>query len=175
MTAKAFYRALALTIAVFLTGGESLHAANVSGEVTEFRSANGLVEQCIRLADMPGAHYGKHDRRDEIRYCGLDFTQLARLDFEAPDEDRFPALRLAREAMRAGGLTPCTMNAAHEVALDAFIAGQIGFLDMAGLVEDTVSGLDDVGEASTLDDVFAADRAARRKARSLIETHLLRA
>jgi 1-deoxy-D-xylulose-5-phosphate reductoisomerase len=96
------------------------------------------------------AHLGPSDMRVAIGYAlawperphlpveRLDFARLARLDFEAPDETRFPALRLAREAMGAGGLAPCVLNAAHEVALDAFIAGQIGFLDMAGLVEETL-------------------------------------
>ncbi len=71
--------------------------------------------------------------------------------------------------MRAGGLAPCVLNAAHEVALDGFIAGQIGFLDMAGLVEETLSSIPSVTGAACLDDVFDADRAARQKARDLIE------
>ena len=102
----------------------------------------------------------------------LDFAQLARLDFEAPDEEKFPPLRLAREAMHAGGQACCVMNAAHEVALDAFIAGQIGFLDMAGLVEDTISDLVELPEAASLDDVFQADGAARDSARRLLVAHM---
>ena len=127
------------------------------------------------------AHLGPSDMRVAIGYAlawperpnlpveRLDFARLARLDFEAPDETRFPALRLAREAMRAGGLAPCVLNAAHEVALDGFIAGQIGFLDMAGLVEDTLSRVHIGNGAACLDDVFDADRQARRSARALIE------
>ena len=127
------------------------------------------------------AHLGPSDMRVAIGHTlgwperlslpveRLDFSRLARLDFEPPDEERFPALRLARAAMQAGGLTPCALNAAHEVALDGFIAGQIGFLDMAGLVEDTVSRLGSLGEASSLDDVFEADTRARHLARGLIE------
>lgn len=130
------------------------------------------------------AHLGPSDMRVAIGYAvtwpqrpqlptdRLDFAQLARLDFEAPDEERFPPLRLAREAMAAGGQACCVMNAAHEVALDAFIAGQIGFLDMAGLVEDTISALVSLPEATVLDDVFGADSAARQTARELLVTHL---
>jgi 1-deoxy-D-xylulose-5-phosphate reductoisomerase len=126
------------------------------------------------------AHLGPSDMRVAIGYAlawperpslpveRLDFARLARLDFEAPDEARFPALRLAREAMRAGGLAPCVLNAAHEVALDGFIAGQIGFLDMAGLVEDTLSRVPSGKGAACLDDVFDADRRARQAARTLI-------
>ncbi|MEM0988503.1 MAG: 1-deoxy-D-xylulose-5-phosphate reductoisomerase [Pseudomonadota bacterium] len=126
------------------------------------------------------AHLGPSDMRVAIGYAlawpdrpelpvdRLDFAALAKLDFEAPDEERFPALRLAREAMAAGGLTPCILNAAHEIALDGFIAGQIGFLDMARLVEDTISSIGSTGRASQLDDVLAADAQARRVARDLI-------
>ena len=130
------------------------------------------------------AHLGPSDMRVAIGYAlawperpdlpveRLDFAKLARLDFEAPDEERFPPLRLAREAMRAGGQACCVMNAAHEVALDAFIAGQIGFLDMAGLVEATLSALDGMKSASSLDDVFQADSSARDTARRLLVEHM---
>ena len=126
------------------------------------------------------AHLGPSDMRVAIGYAlawperpdlpvdRLDFAQLAKLDFEAPDEERFPALRLAREAMQAGGLTPCILNAAHEIALDGFIAGQIGFLDMASLVNDTISTLVSGNQANSLEDVFEADAQARRTARELI-------
>ncbi len=128
------------------------------------------------------AHLGPSDMRVAIGYAlawperpdlpveRLDFADLARLDFEAPDITRFPALRLAREAMAAGGLTPCALNAAHEIALDAFIAGQIGFLDMASLVEATLSRLGAQPQAAMLDDVFDADQTARRVARELTVT-----
>ena len=124
------------------------------------------------------AHLGPSDMRVAIGYSlawperpylpvdRLDFAKLARLDFEAPDEDRFPPLRLAREAMAAGGLPCCALNAAHEIALDGFIAGQIGFLEMAGLVEDTVSALGTLPSAASLDDVFAVDAHARAEARN---------
>lgn len=130
------------------------------------------------------AHLGPSDMRVAIGYAlawperpelpveRLDFAKLARLDFEAPDEERFPPLRLAREAMRAGGQACCVMNAAHEVALDGFIGGQIGFLDMAGLVEATLSALDGMERASSLEDVFRADSSARDTARRLLVEHM---
>lgn len=128
------------------------------------------------------AHLGPSDMRVAIGYAlawperpdlpvdRLDFAALAKLDFEAPDEVRFPALRLARESMAAGGLAPCILNAAHEIALDCFIAGQIGFLDMARLVEDTLSSVGSTGRASSLDDVLATDAEGRRVARQLAES-----
>jgi 1-deoxy-D-xylulose-5-phosphate reductoisomerase len=93
----------------------------------------------------------------------LDLTAVGRLDFEPPDPVRFPALRLAREVLRAGGGAPTILNAANEVAVAAFLAKRIGFLDIAGTVARV---LDRMGApaADTLDDVVALDRAARLEA-----------
>lgn len=99
----------------------------------------------------------------------LDFTHLSRLDFEAPDEERFPALRLAREAMQRGGLQGAVLNGAKECALDAFMDGRIGFLQMAEIVARTMERLSDLADAADMDAVFAADSAARRIAAEEIE------
>jgi 1-deoxy-D-xylulose-5-phosphate reductoisomerase len=127
------------------------------------------------------AHMGPPDMRVAIGYAlgwperpalpveRLDFARLGRLDFEPPDPRRFPALELARRAMARGGVAPCVMNAAREVALDAFIAGEIGFLDMAELVAAAMDRLDSLPEALDLDDIFAADTEARRVGRELVQ------
>ncbi|MDH3667394.1 MAG: 1-deoxy-D-xylulose-5-phosphate reductoisomerase [Paracoccaceae bacterium] len=126
------------------------------------------------------AHLGPPDMRVAIGHAlnwparrdlpveRLDFARLARLDFRAPDTDRFPALRLAREAMASGGVAPCVMNGAHEVALDAFIGGEIGFLDMANLVAETMERLDGLDEASDLEGILAVDADARRVGQELV-------
>ena len=98
----------------------------------------------------------------------LDFAKLARLDFIAPDEMRFPALALARTAMQRGGLQGAILNGAKEAALEAFIAGRTGFLDMADIVAATMDRLDDGRQAATIEDVYAADREARAVACSII-------
>ncbi|MGE0415302.1 MAG: 1-deoxy-D-xylulose-5-phosphate reductoisomerase [Acetobacteraceae bacterium] len=96
----------------------------------------------------------------------LDLAQVARLEFHEPDLIRFPALRLAREALKTGGGTPAILNAANEIAVDAFLKRQIGFLDIAGTVAQV---LDSMGTppAESLDDVIALDHAARRAAQAL--------
>src|SRR3546814_20556117 len=66
----------------------------------------------------------------------LDLAKIGRLDFQAPDEDRFPALALAKAALAAGGARPAVLNAANEVAVAAFLSGRIGFLDLAAVVAD---------------------------------------
>ncbi|MGA0122168.1 MAG: 1-deoxy-D-xylulose-5-phosphate reductoisomerase, partial [Gaiellales bacterium] len=83
------------------------------------------------------------------------------LDFEPPDLGAFGCLRLALEAGRAGGTAPATLNAANEEAVAAFLAGRIGFLDIEALVADALA-LDDGGPADALEQVLAADQAARR-------------
>ena len=124
------------------------------------------------------AHLGVPDMRHAIGYAlnwperrdlpvaPLDLAVIGRLSFAAPDLARYPALRLAREVMAAGGLAGAAFNAAKEAALDAFIGGRIRFTDMAGVVEDTLaelSGADGLGNpAGSLDNVFDMDREARR-------------
>lgn len=109
-----------------------------------------------------------HPRRASLPVERLDLAALARLDFFAPDETRFPALALARTAMRRGGLQGAVLNGAKEIALEAFIAGQTGFLDMADIVAATMDRLNDGREAATIEDVYAADREARAVARSIM-------
>ncbi|WP_319517552.1 1-deoxy-D-xylulose-5-phosphate reductoisomerase [uncultured Martelella sp.] len=98
----------------------------------------------------------------------LDFAKLSRLDFEAPDEMRFPALRLARVAMDRGRLQGAVLNGAKEVALEAFIAGRCGFLEMAEITEKVMDDLSHLPAATGIDDIFAADQEARRQAAMLV-------
>ncbi|MDG5494632.1 1-deoxy-D-xylulose-5-phosphate reductoisomerase [Niveispirillum sp. BGYR6] len=93
----------------------------------------------------------------------LDLIRAGRLDFQAPDPVRFPALSLAREALRAGGAAPTVLNAANEVAVAAFLQGRIGFLDIVRVVERTLTSFGP-SSISTLADVMAADGEARRLA-----------
>jgi 1-deoxy-D-xylulose-5-phosphate reductoisomerase len=90
----------------------------------------------------------------------LDLATIGQLTFEQPDSVRFPALRLARAAASEGGTKPAILNAANEVAVAAFLNGQIGFLDIAALVEETLSGYRP-DMPVTLDDLFSVDAAAR--------------
>ncbi|HVJ51236.1 MAG TPA: 1-deoxy-D-xylulose-5-phosphate reductoisomerase [Aliidongia sp.] len=90
----------------------------------------------------------------------LDLAAIAQLTFEAPDPVRFPALRLARDALMAGGSAPTVLNAANETAVGAFLEGSIGFLEIASIVEDTLAELP-AAPIYTLDDVYGFDRQAR--------------
>jgi 1-deoxy-D-xylulose-5-phosphate reductoisomerase len=101
----------------------------------------------------------------------LDLARLSRLDFFPPDETRFPALALARRAMSEGGLSGTVLNAAKEVALDAFIADGIGFLEMADVVERTMDRMGIPPATDDIADVFTVDLEARRRARELANRH----
>ena len=134
--------------------------------------ADGSVLAQLGCPDMRTAigYALSYPSRPSLDVERLDFTRLARLDFEAPDEERFPALRLARLAMDRGGLQGAALNGAKEVALDAFIQGRIGFLDMAEITEKVMDRMAGLSAAVSMDDVFAADEEARRQAHGLIGT-----
>ncbi|HEX8485016.1 1-deoxy-D-xylulose-5-phosphate reductoisomerase [Sphingomonas sp.] len=118
------------------------------------------------------AQLGPSDMRVPIAHClawparmatpmaPIDLVAIGRLDFEAPDAVRFPALRLARQALEAGGARPAILNAANEVAVAAFLAGRIGFLEIAAIVADTLDRYDPPAP-ETLDAVLGVDAEAR--------------
>ncbi len=97
----------------------------------------------------------------------LDFSELAGLEFEAPDTERFPALRLAFEAQRTGGTAPAILNAANEVAVAAFLDGSVAFLQLIQVVEETLSRAK-ISHAADLPTIIDADTEARQIAKQLI-------
>jgi len=118
------------------------------------------------------AQLGSPDMRTPIAYAlawpdrietpakRLDLAAIGRLTFEPPDEDRFPALRVAREALLRGGGCPTVLNAANETAVHAFLEGRIGFLDIVETVERTLEAIPE-GALESLDDVYNFDKTAR--------------
>jgi len=102
----------------------------------------------------------------------LRLTEIGRLDFQPPDLTRFPAIRLAREAIQAGGIAPAVLNAANEIAVEAFLADRIRFLDIAAGVEEvlerSLSDADMPQALTAFEDVFAIDGRARQMARDLM-------
>ncbi|MEN5304494.1 1-deoxy-D-xylulose-5-phosphate reductoisomerase [Pseudomonas sp. TWI628] len=100
----------------------------------------------------------------------LDLFAIARLDFQAPDEQRFPCLRLAREAAEAGNSAPAVLNAANEVAVEAFLQRRIRFPEIAGMIEQVLDQ-EPVVPLQSLEAVFAADQRARELAREWLRRH----
>jgi 1-deoxy-D-xylulose-5-phosphate reductoisomerase len=121
------------------------------------------------------AQLGSPDMRTPIAYAlawpnrietpakRLDLAAIGRLTFELPDERRFPALRLARDALMRGGGYPTVLNAANETAVHAFLDRQIGFLDIVETVERTMEAIPE-GPLESLEDVYNFDKMAREVA-----------
>jgi len=132
------------------------------------------------------AHVGPHDMRHAIGYAlyggnranlpleRLDFTKIARLDFAAPDLKKYPSIDLAYQVMRAGGLMGAAFNAAKEKALDAFLARQIGFLQMSEVVKSVIDTLSDTDhgfeDALNLEHILGMDALARDMAERVCAT-----
>lgn len=130
--------------------------------------ADGSVLAQLGSPDMriPIAHALAWPERLATQAPRLDLAQVAKLEFHEPDEIRFPALRLAREALAAGAGAPAVLNAANEVAVAAFLDRKIGFLDIAGIVETVMQKLG-APAVPDLDAVLAIDEAARAAALAL--------
>jgi 1-deoxy-D-xylulose-5-phosphate reductoisomerase len=126
--------------------------------------ADGAVMAQMGPPDMRGAigYALNYPRRAELPVERLDLARIGTLNFHAPDTERFPALRLVKDVLKAGGLAGAAFNAAKERAMDAFIGGRIGFLDMAACVESALETLSPGGEDITaLEQVIEIDTAAR--------------
>ncbi|HUE26575.1 MAG TPA: 1-deoxy-D-xylulose-5-phosphate reductoisomerase, partial [Solirubrobacteraceae bacterium] len=139
-----------------------------------------IIHSLIQLCDGATlAHLGYPDMRVPISYAlhyperadvpvrPLNLPELGSMTFEAPDEDTFACLRLAREAARAGGTATCTLNAANEVAVHAFLAGRLRFLDIAGVIEETLAQLP-ADQIHSFEALGEADGRARRVAAELV-------
>ncbi len=111
-------------------------------------------------------------QRIDSGVAGLDLLSQGRLDFEAPDTEAFPCLRLAWQAMEVGGTAPAVLNAANEVAVSAFLQGRIGFLAIPALVEETLNLLPGA-PAESLEALLAVDAQARRLTTTAITGHTL--
>jgi 1-deoxy-D-xylulose-5-phosphate reductoisomerase len=139
-----------------------------------------IIHSLIQLCDGATlAHLGYPDMRVPISYAlhypervdvpvePLDLVAVGALTFEPVDTDTFACLRLAREAALAGGTAPCTMNAANEIAVHAFLRGQLRFLDIAAVIEETLERLP-AGQVHSFDSLADADARARALARELV-------
>jgi 1-deoxy-D-xylulose-5-phosphate reductoisomerase len=135
-----------------------------------------LIHALIHLVDGATlAHLGQPDMRVPISYAlhgpdrielpvePLDLAAVGSLTFEQPDLETFACLRLAREAGEAGGTAPCVLNAANEVAVQAFLSGELGFAGIPAVVEATLEEMP-AAVPGHFEDLFACDDEARRRA-----------
>src|SRR5690606_2076944 len=139
-----------------------VHPQSVVHSMVEYRDGSTLAQLGPSDMRVPIASCLAWPARMDTPCAPLDLAKLGTLSFFAPDEERFPATRLAREAVEAGGAAPAVLSAANEVAVAAFLAGQIAFTDISSLVEQTLS-CDLPPAPDSLDDVLAVDAEARAR------------
>jgi 1-deoxy-D-xylulose-5-phosphate reductoisomerase len=145
-----------------------IHPQSVVHSMVEYRDGSTLAQLGPSDMRVPIASALAWPKRMDTPCRPLDLTALGELTFFAPDEQRFPATRLAREAAAAGGAAPAVLNAANEVAVAAFLGGQIAFTDISAVVAQTLDR--GVPEApASLDDVLAVDAEARTVAAGMLE------
>ena len=134
---------------------------------------DGSVLAQMGTPDMrtPIAYSLAYPDRVETPCDRLDWSDVMTLTFEAPDPERFPALRIAREVLRAGGSAPIVMNAANEIAVASFLDGGIGFLQIAAAVEKSLEKFPH-RQPETLDDVHVLDNEARTLAHEVVAAYL---
>jgi len=147
-----------------------VHPQSVIHSMVEYRDHSTLAQLGPSEMMVPIASCLAWPRRMETPCEPLDLAKIGELTFFQPDEERFPATRLARAACEEGGATPAILNAANEMAVAAFLAGQIPFTRIAAVVEDVLGQSNRASPPATLDDVLVIDEAARQQARAILET-----
>jgi 1-deoxy-D-xylulose-5-phosphate reductoisomerase len=145
-----------------------VHPQSIVHSMVEYRDGSTLAQLGPSDMRVPIASVLAWPARMDTPCMPLDLAAIGELTFRAPDEVRFPATRLARQAAEAGGAAPAVLNAANEIAVAAFLAGQIAFTRIAAHVEDVLSRYVPPAPAA-LADVVAVDAEARRHARALTE------
>lgn len=145
-----------------------MHRQSVIHSMVDYVDGSMLAQLGPSDMRVPIAHTLAWPERMATPMQPLDLVGIGRLDFEACDPVRFPALALARAALEAGGARPAILNAANEIAVAAFLAGRIGFLEIAAIVADTLERYDPPAP-ETLEAVLAIDGEARRKAEERVQ------
>jgi len=144
-----------------------VHPQSIVHSLVEFHDGSVIAQLGIPDMRIPIAYALSYPRRLPMDLPGLNLTQCATLEFHEPDYERFPALSLAFSAIEQGGVLPAVLNAANEVAVSAFLAGEISFLDIAATVSTVMEKVQD-GHEDSIDDILHADSKARREARLII-------
>ncbi len=144
-----------------------VHPQSVVHSMVEYVDGSVLAQMGNPDMRTPIAHALAWPERIESGVASLDFMAVARLDFEAPDYQRFPALQLSVAAANAGGIMPASLNAANEVAVEAFLQQQIRFTDIPVVIEKVLDKTDNI-EPADLNTVKDADREARARAESVV-------
>jgi len=144
-----------------------IHPQSVVHSLVEYIDGSVLAQLGSPDMRIPIAYALAYPQRMETPCERLDLVKIGSLDFEEPDLERFPALALAKAALRDGGAKPAILNGANEIAVASFLDRKLGFLDIARIARETLEGYDPPAPAS-LDEVLEVDGEARRRALDII-------
>lgn len=151
--------------------GVLIHPQSIVHSMVQYEDGSFIAQLGSPDMRIPIAHTLAWPERMHTNVKRLNLAEAAALEFEEPDEMRFPALRLAREALRAGKCTPTILSAANEIGVDAFLQEKIGFLDISAVVEAVMQKLGSP-EAKNLEDVLYWDQKARECATEWLRQHV---
>ena len=146
-----------------------IHPESIVHSMIEFQDGSVMAQLSVADMRLPIQYALTYPARVEMNgeALWLDLVAARRLRFSKPDTRRFPCLELGREALEKGGAMPCALNAADEVAVEAFLAGRVKFPDIPRIIEDVMRQTP-ADQPSTLDDVMEFDQESRRRAREVI-------
>jgi 1-deoxy-D-xylulose-5-phosphate reductoisomerase len=147
-----------------------VHPQSTVHAMVEYIDGSVIAQVCATDMRMPIQYALTWPGRDSAPVPRLDWTQARKWEFHAPDYEKFPLLRLAYESLRMGGTASCILNAADEVAVSAFLEGEIGFPAIARIVEETLNRMPRK-EAVSVAEILETDADARRVARNVIATN----
>jgi 1-deoxy-D-xylulose-5-phosphate reductoisomerase len=145
-----------------------VHPQSVIHSMVEYHDCSTLAQLGSPDMRIPIASALAWPERMKTDCVPLDLARIGTLDFEAPDVDRFPAIKLARSAIEAGGAVPAILNAANEIAVAAFLSGSVQFLEITKIVSRMIDGYSPP-EPNDLADIFAIDKETRKRATAMIE------
>ena len=146
-----------------------IHPQSIVHSLVEYVDGSVLAQLGNPDMRVPIAHALGYPERIPSGASLLDLAAIGRLDFEAPDEGRFPCLRIAREALEAGGGAPCVLNAANEVAVAGFLSGEVRFSDIARINRAVLEAMPRSDAPDSLDEAVDLDQRSRRLATQQIE------
>jgi len=144
-----------------------VHPQSIIHSMVEFVDGSVLAQLGVTDMRVPIQYALSHPERWDSPVKSLDFARTPALEFEAPDLERFPCLRLAYAALAKGGTFPAVLNAANEVAVQAFLEGRAAFPSISDCVGDVLAAFSG-GQAASLDDVLDADRWSRQRATEVL-------
>jgi 1-deoxy-D-xylulose-5-phosphate reductoisomerase len=150
-----------------------IHPESIVHSMVEYVDGSVIAQLGIPDMKTPIAYALSYPERLPLQLPALDLFQLQNLSFYPPDDGKFPCLRLAYDACRLGSTLPAVLNAANEIAVDAFLERRIGFLDVPRLIEGTMER-HSVADQATLANILEADRWAREESQRMIQDGLRR-